>query len=96
MDSNLVGRIVAVLVVNLVIFGLQILSNRFVPELKKKHYMGLYLILLPLGFGLFGWDLPYWSTAPMVAGGVVVLLVVFKQVLDLEEGSLGEEKEIQG
>ncbi len=58
--------------------------------------MGLYLILLPLGFGLFGWDLPYWATAPGIVGGVVYLLVVFKQVLNLEEASLGEEEEIQG
>ena len=77
MDGNLVGRILAVFVVSLVIFGLQILSNRFFPELKKKQYRGLYLILLPLGFGLFGWA---WRESGLKVGVYksVTCVLIFK------------------
>ena len=74
--------IAVIFVVNLVIMGLQYLSNRYLPELQNRQSMGLYLILLPLGFGLFGWDLPYWGIAPFIFGGVWVLLVVFRRTLD--------------
>lgn len=80
--DSLFGRIATVFVINLVIMGLQFLSNRYLPELRNRQSMGLYLILLPLGFGLFRWELPYWAAAPFILGGVWALLVVFRGALD--------------
>ncbi len=88
-NSDLLSsRIVAVFVVNSVIFGIQILSNRFFPELNKRHNTGLYLVLMPIGFGLYGWDLPVWSTAPLILGGVFILFVVFKRTIGEAQKSL--------
>jgi hypothetical protein len=43
--------------------------------------MGIYAILVPLGFGLFGWDLSCRFTAIFVVGGLAVLLISVKKQL---------------
>jgi len=67
-------RLLAVLIVNVVIWLMLKLAHRRVPVLNRHGDSGIYLILLPLGFGLFGMDLPYWSTAPIICGGLAILL----------------------
>jgi hypothetical protein len=82
--NNLGSRLVAIAVVHLVIWILTEISYRFIPELNKKHYMGVYLILMPLGFGVFGLDLPYWFVIMPVLAGLVTLMVVFKRTIRSE------------
>ena len=67
-------RLLAVLIVHVVIWLMLKLAHRLVPVLNRRSDSGIYLILLPLGFGLFGLDLPYWSTAPIICGGLAILL----------------------
>lgn len=74
-------RIIAVLVVNTVIGLIQWLVRRQIPTLGKGGQMGIYSILVPLGFGLFGWDLPYWFTTLFVVGGLAELLYSVKKQL---------------
>jgi len=74
------NRFVAIIVIHLVIFFLNVLSFRFFPELDKKHTFGMYLILMPVGFRLWGLDVPAFATASLNVGGLIVLLVVFRQV----------------
>ncbi len=67
-------RLLAVLAVHVVIWLVLELAHRRVPALNRHSDHGIYLILMPLGFGLFGLDLPYWSTAPIICGGLAILL----------------------
>jgi len=69
------------MVVNLVIWLAIKLVHRWIPALIRQSDMGIYAILMPLGFGVFGFDLPYWSTAPFVIVGLVELLHSFRVVL---------------
>lgn len=85
--DNTGSRIVAVLVVNGVIGLIQWLVRRQIPALDKRGRFGIYVILLPLGFGLFGWDLSYWFTALFVVGGLTELLWSVKRVLARQEGA---------
>jgi hypothetical protein len=71
-------------VVHLAIWILTEISYRLVPELNKKHFMGVYLILMPLGFGVFGFDLPYWFVTMLVLAGLATLMVVFKRTIRIE------------
>lgn len=77
MDS----KIVAIILVNASVGLLAGLSSRIFPEFRNKQSQGLYVILLPLGFGLFGWELSYRFTAPLICVGLVMLLVAFRGLL---------------
>ena len=79
--DHLGTRIMAVLVVNTAIGFIQWLVRRQIPTMGRSGQMGIYAILVPLGFGLFGWDLPYWFTALFVVGGLAELLYSFKKQL---------------
>ncbi len=78
-----ISRLLTIVVVHLVIWVLSEISQRYVPELNKKHYFGVYLILMPVGFSLFGWNLPYWAIAIFELGGLASLFRVFKHTLHL-------------
>ena len=73
-------RIVAVLVVNGIIGLIQWMVRRQIPALGKSGQFGIYAILLPLGFGVFGFYLPYWFTALFVVGGLAQLLYAVKKL----------------
>lgn len=79
--DHLGPRIMAVLVVNTAIGLIQWLVRRQLPMLGKGGQAGIYAILVPLGFGLFGWDLPYWFTTLFVVGGLAELLYSVKKQL---------------
>ena len=75
------AQMIAVLVVATVIGIIQWLVLKQIPTLGKSGQAGIQLILLPLGFGLFGWDLPYVFTAPFIIGGLAALLYSVKKQL---------------
>lgn len=75
------SRILAVLVVNAAIGLIQWFVRKQIPTIGKSGQSGIYAILLPLGFGLFGWDIPYWFTAIFVVGGLAELLYSVKKQL---------------
>ena len=77
-------RLIAVVVVHVVIWLMLKLAHRRVPVLNRHSDHGIYLILMPLGFGLFGLDLPYWSTAPIICGGLAILLNSWRGVVAAE------------
>ena len=79
--DHLGTRIMAVLVVNAVIGLVQWFVRRQIPTMTKSGQMGIYAILVPLGFGFFGWDLPNWFIALFVVGGLAELLYSVKRQL---------------
>jgi hypothetical protein len=76
--ENTGSRLVGVIVVNAAIWVVLWFVRRGVPVLGKRGDSGLYMILLPLGFGLWGFDLPYWATAPIILIGLAELLLSFR------------------
>lgn len=78
-------RLAAVLVVNLVIWLVIKIAHRWIPALNRQSDSGIYAILLPLGFGVCGFDLPYWSIAPFIIAGLAELLHSFRVVLNKSE-----------
>lgn len=75
------SRLLAVVVVNAVIGFIQWFVRKQIPTMCSSGQMGIYAMLVPLGFGLFGWDLPYWFTALFVIGGLTALLMSVKKQL---------------
>ncbi len=75
------NRIFHIVVVHVGILVLVQLSHWYLPDLNRKHVTGLYLVLMPIGFGLFGWEVPYWLTAVIVCLGLTGLLMVVKRAL---------------
>jgi hypothetical protein len=75
------SRVLAVVVVNAAIGLVQWLVRKQIPTMGNGGQMGIYAMLVPLGFGLFGWDLPYWFTALFVIGGLAGLLLSVKKQL---------------
>lgn len=80
--ESLGARLAAVAVVNLIIWLVQKLAHHWIPALNRHSDMGIIGILMPLGFGLCGFDLPYWSTAPFIIAGVAELLYSFRIILN--------------
>ena len=83
MDSRYVHIIVVHLVIWLISWG----AGRLVPQLKGKHYLGIYFILMPLGFASFGWDLAAWFLAAMAVVGLALLFTAFRTALRREAGA---------
>lgn len=79
--ESLGARLAAVAVVNLFIWLAQKLAHRWIPALNRQSDMGIMLVLMPLGFGVCGFDLPYWGIAPFIIAGVVELLNSFRVIL---------------
>ncbi len=77
-------RYLHILVVHLVIWLLSWAAGRYVPQFKGKQYLGMYFILMPLGFAACGWDLPAWIMTPMAVVGLALLFVQFRKVLGRE------------
>lgn len=82
--ENLGSRLIGVIVVNAVIWVVLRFVRRGVPILGKRGDSGIYLILLPLGFGLWGFEIPYWATAPIVLIGLAELLLSFRMAFAAE------------
>jgi len=81
------SRIAAVVIVNVVIGLVQWLVRRQIPALGKGGQFGIYVILLPMGFGLFGFDLDYWFSTLFVAGGLAQLLYSVKKLADARQAA---------
>lgn len=81
------SRIAAVVIVNVVIGLVQWLVRRQIPALGKGGQFGIYVILLPMGFGLFGFDLAYWFSTLFVAGGLAQLLYSVKKLADARQAA---------
>jgi len=75
----------AVAAVNLCVWLAQKLVHRWIPALNRQSDMGILAILMPLGFGVCGFDLPYWAVAPFIIAGVVELLNSFRVILGKAE-----------
>ena len=78
------SRVEAVIVLTLGIGILAELSHRYLTELKRKHFLGLVLVLMPVGFAALGFELPSWLVAAHVIAGLVTLMVVFKRTIRSE------------
>ena len=78
-------RFVGIIVINLVCWVILRFVRRSVPALGKRGDTGIYMILLPLGFGVWGFDVPYWSTVPIALIGLAELLYSFRRALAREE-----------
>ncbi len=74
-----VSPVIAIIVVNATIVVLQLLVKKLVPTIGNSGLTGIYLILLPIGFGLFGWDVEYSVVAPVVLLGLALLLYSMKK-----------------
>lgn len=84
---TLPDRLIAIVIVNFVIAMLMRLGPRLLPELERRDLHGVYLMLLPLGFGLFGWDIPYWMSTSAVVVGLAMLAFAMRRVFHtLTEG----------
>ena len=81
------NRYVHVIVVHLVIWLLARGAGRLVPQFKGKQFLGIYLVLMPLGFASFGWDLAAWFMAAMAVVGLALLFAGFRKVLAREAGT---------
>jgi hypothetical protein len=77
--DHLGTRIMAVLVVNAVIGIVQWFVRRQIPTMTKSGQMGIYAILVPLGFGFFGYHVPLWFITLFVVGGLAELLYSVKR-----------------
>lgn len=75
------SRIAAVVIVNVVIGLIQWLVRRQIPALGKGGQFGIYVILLPMGFGLFGFELANWFSTLFVVGGLAQLLYSVKKLV---------------
>lgn len=85
MDQLTVQRIISIGVVTVVIIIIQYFAKRFV-RLSRVGSSGIYVMLLPVGYNCFGWDLhPYLVAAWVVAGLMMVLWGVGSR------GGAGEE-----
>lgn len=67
-------RLLAIVVVHVVILVVQRVVRRRLPRLDKDGHFGIYLIMMPLGFGMAGLDLSYLVVGPMAFAGLAVLL----------------------
>lgn len=73
------SALVAVVVVNGAIALIQWFVRSKIPTIGYPGQTGIYMILLPTGFGVFGWDLSHLATAPIVVLGLVLLLLELKR-----------------
>ena len=84
--NELGSRILAVIVVHGAIAVVQWLVRKQIPLIGRDGQFGIYLILMPLGFGMCGWDLPYLAAAPFILAGLVTLLYTMKKQLVPAQG----------
>lgn len=68
------GRLLAVVIVHVVIAVVQRVVRRRLPHLGRDGHFGMYLIMMPLGFGMLGLDLSYLVVGPMAFVGLGLLL----------------------
>ncbi len=85
--DDLSSRLLAITAVNGVIAVVQWQVRKQIPQIGRDGQFGIYLILLPLGFGMCGWDLPYLAIAPFVLAGLAILLYTMKKQLVTAQGS---------
>ncbi len=78
---TLADKIISIIVVNFAIAVIIRLGLSFLPQLQRRDLHGVYAILLPLGFALFGWDIPYWMTTAFVVLGLVELAYNLRKTL---------------
>ncbi len=71
---DMTDKLIAVAIVHVVYAALFELSHRRYPILDKKHQSGMYLILMPLGFGALGFDVSFTFVLVLVVLGVWDLL----------------------
>jgi len=72
---------IALLVVATTIGVVQWWVQRKIHTIEWSGRFGIQLILTPVGFGLFGWDLPWLGAAPFIIGGLAALLYSMKKQL---------------
>jgi hypothetical protein len=75
------SQILVIVVVNVVIGVVQALVQRQIPTIGFAGHAGVYMILLPLGFGLFEADMPYSASAPFIVLGLALVLYAMKKQL---------------
>ena len=75
----LVARILAVVIVNAGIGGVGFLARRF-AAVSNCGVFSISLILLPIGFLCFGWDLPPLFILAFVLLGLSILLSSMRRV----------------
>ena len=79
----------AVWVSHAVIILVQYLAKRF-TVLPRSGDFGIYILLLPMGFNLFGSDFPPWFIASSSLFGVsIILFSLRREKSQLENGALG-------
>ena len=79
---------IGILILHAAILGFQFLAIRLFPRLRKAIW-GTYLILLPVGFGVFAAPGP-WLTLVLVLCGITYVLVAANRSINEAAGTMGK------
>ena len=77
-----------IIVTHVVIIAVNYAAKRFTILPEKPGGIGIYFVLLPMGFRVFGSDLPPSMVAPIVSAGLAIILWSLRRQ-KVENGSEG-------